>query len=440
MPTLRKGRALLARGHKVTLLTSKGWVESESGAAGKFSSLVQGMKVVSIDDGMTDNVSADLKSIEEKYGLKAPRSLVWQLIRIWDDAIGAPLEELHAADPIDYALVDYFCVAWMKKLTNMGIDYCINLSTPGAMLWLCRVEGTEDWSWMTMGNRLEFFILHHAVFFHMHQLHRTLASSKPWLVDSFPEADGFVALPAHCRYCGSIADAPSSPALEDKFAALVSRAAKAGRPVICVSLGSMIRPDKVIVNALYQGLAGGPWFVVWSLWPRGVEMLPEVDGEQFLISPWIPQPQILAHPQCKLFVTHGGWGGLMEAAAAGKSVLCLPFFGDQPANALLVERTGWGLRLPHQNFGPFEPVKDPPSWTGKLTADEVRTKVTTIVETPSFQEGAQQMQRGALQYGGAGGAAKQVEEWANLSKQGCLPKPVKATVPGCLPRCAALCR
>merc|ERR1719401_1068436 len=113
----------------------------------------------------------------------------------------------------------------MKQLTKMGVDYCVNLSTPGALLWLCRVQGTEDWSWMTMGQRLEFFLLHHGVFFHMNKLHRTLASSKPWLVDSFPEADGFVTLPAHCRYCGSMADAPNSPALQSKFATMFSRAA-----------------------------------------------------------------------------------------------------------------------------------------------------------------------------------------------------------------------
>lgn len=293
---------------------------------------------------------------------------------------------------------------------------------------------------MTMGNRLEFFILHHVVFYHMHQMHQGLAASKPWLVDSFPEADNFVPIPAHCKYCGSIADAPSSVALEGKFAAFFKNAADAARPVICVSLGSMVRPDAVIVNAIYNGLVGGPWFVVWSLWPGGIDMLPATDDKQFLISSWVPQPQILAHPQCKLFVTHGGWGGLMEAATAGKSVLCLPFFGDQPGNALLVERTGWGLRLPNQNIGPLDAVKDPPNWTGKLKPEEVRAKATKILETPSFQEGAQKMQKGALQYGGAPGAAKQVEEWANLSKQGRLPKPVRVKSSYCLASCcAALC-
>lgn len=107
---------------------------------------------------------------------------------------------------------------------------------------------------------------------------------------------------------------------------------------------------------------------------------------------------------------------------------------------MLVERTGWGLSLPAQNIGPLDAVKDPPDWTGKLQSDEVRAKATAILKTPSFQEGAQKMQKGALQYGGSHGAAKQVEEWANLSKQGRLPKSIKVKPfsywGSC---CAALC-
>lgn len=436
-PTLRKGKALLDHGHRVTLLASKAWIESEGGAAGKFSSAVQGIRLVAMDDPMSTNIGADLKDVEEKYGIKFPRNIVKKLITIQEEVVVSPLEKIHAMDPIDYALIDYFGVAWMKQLTKMGVDFCVNLSTPGAMLWLCRVDGTEDWSWMTMRQRLDFFMLHHVLFYYMNQMHRTLAGSKPWLVDSFPEADSFVPIPTHCKYCGSIADAPSSVSLEGEFAAFFKNAVDAGRPIICVSLGSMVKPDAVIVNAIYNGLVGGPWFIVWSLWPKGMDMLPAIDTNQFLISSWIPQPQILAHPQCKLFLTHGGWGGLMEAAAAGKSVLCLPFFGDQPGNALLVERTGWGLSFPNQNVGPLDAVKDPPDWTGKLKSDEVREKATKILATPSFQEGAQKMQKGAMQYGGSRGAAKQVEEWANLSKQGRLPKSVKVKPSSWLGSCCA---
>ncbi|KAI6221495.1 Glucuronosyltransferase [Aphelenchoides fujianensis] len=57
---------------------------------------------------------------------------------------------------------------------------------------------------------------------------------------------------------------------------------------------------------------------------------------------WAPQGDLLAHPRLKMFITHAGYGSLMEAARTATPLLALGVFGDQPYNALLVERNGWG--------------------------------------------------------------------------------------------------
>ena len=53
-------------------------------------------------------------------------------------------------------------------------------------------------------------------------------------------------------------------------------------------------------------------------------------GGRLLVSPWVPQLAVLAHPATKLFVTHAGLNSMHEALAAGKPMLAMPYSADQP--------------------------------------------------------------------------------------------------------------
>lgn len=52
---------------------------------------------------------------------------------------------------------------------------------------------------------------------------------------------------------------------------------------------------------------------------------------------------ILDHPNCKLFITHGGIHGLMEAIDAGIPILGFPVFGDQFQNLKTSQQNGVGI-------------------------------------------------------------------------------------------------
>lgn len=56
-----------------------------------------------------------------------------------------------------------------------------------------------------------------------------------------------------------------------------------------------------------------------------------------------------AHNNCILFITHGGYQSLTEAAYHGVPLLGIPFFADQPKNLKQVEKAGYGIRLATEN-------------------------------------------------------------------------------------------
>lgn len=60
---------------------------------------------------------------------------------------------------------------------------------------------------------------------------------------------------------------------------------------------------------------------------------------------WLPQNDILAHPNVVLIISHGGMFSNLEAVAYGKPMLMIPFFGDQYRNAFRVAANGYGKYL-----------------------------------------------------------------------------------------------
>lgn len=60
---------------------------------------------------------------------------------------------------------------------------------------------------------------------------------------------------------------------------------------------------------------------------------------------WLPQDDILAHPNLKLFINHAGKGGVAEAQYHGVPMLALPVFGDQSGNAEIMVASGFGLSM-----------------------------------------------------------------------------------------------
>ncbi|KAL1490671.1 hypothetical protein ABEB36_013328 [Hypothenemus hampei] len=73
-------------------------------------------------------------------------------------------------------------------------------------------------------------------------------------------------------------------------------------------------------------------------------------SENVLVQKWYPQQDILAHPNLKLFITHGGYASTIETVYYGVPVISIPIFGDQRMNAVYVETKGFGRILLWQDI------------------------------------------------------------------------------------------
>ncbi|CAG7732081.1 unnamed protein product [Allacma fusca] len=81
-------------------------------------------------------------------------------------------------------------------------------------------------------------------------------------------------------------------------------------------------------------------------------LLPADAPKNIKASKWLPQFEILAHPNIKAFISHAGSNSLTEAMYYGVPVVLMPLFGDQDYNGYVVEAKRIGLRLEGQYLTP----------------------------------------------------------------------------------------
>lgn len=81
--------------------------------------------------------------------------------------------------------------------------------------------------------------------------------------------------------------------------------------------------------------------VIW----RHIGERPSTLGNNTLIVDWMPQKDLLGHPQTKVFVAHGGTNGVQEAIYHGVPVLGIPLFFDQYDNLLRLQARGAGKMI-----------------------------------------------------------------------------------------------
>jgi UDP:flavonoid glycosyltransferase YjiC (YdhE family) len=206
-----------------------------------------------------------------------------------------------------------------------------------------------------------------------------LATGGPALEE--PRTD----LPEQVHFVGRLAPAPlanHAPALE----------LPASRPRVIVTQGTHhLDPNDLLVPAL-EGLRDLPLDVVATTGRP---------GDTDLGVPIPANAQVVdfldfraALPGSAVLVTNGGWGGVLEALAAGVPLVVAGGDIDKPGNAVRVARAGAGVNLR----------------TGRPKPASVATAVAQVIADPGYAEQARSIGAELARLGGTAAAADLLEE------------------------------
>ncbi|XP_045762876.1 UDP-glycosyltransferase UGT5-like [Maniola jurtina] len=139
--------------------------------------------------------------------------------------------------------------------------------------------------------------------------------------------------------------------------------------VIYFSLGtnvntSILTPKKV--QMLVKVFSELPYEVIWK-WD--LDSMPG-KSENIKIYKWLPQPDLLRHPNVKLFITQGGLQSTDEAIDAGVPLIGIPMFADQWYNTEKYPYFKIGIKLVMLT----------------LTEEIFKEAIETVITDSSYQE------------------------------------------------------
>ncbi|KAJ9601561.1 hypothetical protein L9F63_000304, partial [Diploptera punctata] len=112
------------------------------------------------------------------------------------------------------------------------------------------------------------------------------------------------------------------------------------------------------------------------LWKWEADTLPG-QPKNVRLGKWLPQNDILAHPNVRMFITHGGLLSTQEAVTRGVPVVNIPVFADQYLNANRAVLAGYGARLDFTN----------------ITEEYLLQTINQVLNNPLYRENAQRLSK-----------------------------------------------
>ncbi|VVC96883.1 unnamed protein product [Leptidea sinapis] len=119
---------------------------------------------------------------------------------------------------------------------------------------------------------------------------------------------------------------------------------KSTNGVILFSMGTQLTTGGMpseLTNELLKAFGDLPYIVLWRFDDDQLKDIPD----NIIVQSWIPQLSILAHPNCVLFITHGGLLSLTESIHTGVPIIGIPVFADQFLNVDTAVKNGYGRRV-----------------------------------------------------------------------------------------------
>lgn len=143
---------------------------------------------------------------------------------------------------------------------------------------------------------------------------------------------------------------------------------------IFFSLGTNLRSNLLTLEKRQAFLDAFSELSQRVVWKFESDTLPG-QPPNLMISKWLPQSNILAHPNIRIFITHCGRMSSIEAAYRGVPVVGIPFFLDQKSSAKKFLAKGLGVTLDYTT----------------LTKESILSAVREILNNDSYRQNMKEL-------------------------------------------------
>jgi UDP:flavonoid glycosyltransferase YjiC (YdhE family) len=144
------------------------------------------------------------------------------------------------------------------------------------------------------------------------------------------------------------------------------------QPLVLVAPSTAQDPQHRLLLAALRGLAGAPVRVL-ATWNRRLPPTPLPVPANTRIVDWVSYSRTMPH--CDVVVCHAGHGTLVRALASGCAVVAAPAIGDMNENAARLSWAGAGVRVPRRFVSP-RPIRL--AVERALTEPSIRAKAREI--------------------------------------------------------------
>ncbi|XP_057582312.1 UDP-glucuronosyltransferase 2A2-like isoform X2 [Hippopotamus amphibius kiboko] len=198
-----------------------------------------------------------------------------------------------------------------------------------------------------------------------------MGKAEMWLIRTYWDFEFPYPYLPNIEFVGGLHCKPAKP-LPKELEEFVQSSGKDG--VVVFTLGSMVKNlSEAKSNMIASALAQIPQKVLW----RYAGKKPETLGANTQLYEWIPQNDLLGHPQTRAFITHCGTNGIYEAIYHGVPMVGIPLFGDQHDNVARVKAKGAALELDLH----------------KMTSSELLNALNAVINNPIYKENVMKLSR-----------------------------------------------
>ena len=385
-PMIALGRALLARGHEVTLQTWTRWrehVEAEGIAfapAPEYQVFPQGPGHLDFYEAVVRASRDTIPLVEELEPDLAVADILTLAPALAAECQGVPWATLipHVYPDGDSDFPIYSVGARMPRTAfGRGLWRRAHpLVERGLELGREELNGTRA--------RLGLEPLEH--------VHGGI-SRRLAIVGTFPQLEYPRSWPAHVHVVGPLMWEPPAAGLAPSSPELT----EGDLPLVLIAPSTAQDGEQRLLRAALEGLADAPVRVLGT-WNRRLPSRPLPVPANATVVDWLVYSREMARSD--VVVCHAGHGTMARALAGGAAVVACPDVGDMNENAARLDWAGAGVRLPRRFVSPRG----------------VRLAVERVLEEPSIRARAHELERWIGEQDPAGAAARLVENMHRRSE------------------------